>query len=184
MSGHNNEYKWLSAHQQSPLLPGVRVLCPTRWTVRAESFKSILDNYIVLIELWSKSLEHDTEMKARIQGVAVQMATLTSTLVLPWLFLFYDMLNLSKTLQKKDMSAAEGQMVTAMTNSTLKAIRTDNGFACFWQRVNTTANKLDVPKPALPHCCKLPHRFDEGSAPSFPLTVEDHYRAYILRLLT
>ena len=24
--------------------PGIRVLCPTRWTVRAESMKSILDN--------------------------------------------------------------------------------------------------------------------------------------------
>ena len=25
--------------------PGLRVLCPTRWTVRADAFKSIMDNY-------------------------------------------------------------------------------------------------------------------------------------------
>ena len=31
--------------------PGIRVLCPTRWTVRAEALKSILDNYNVLLEL-------------------------------------------------------------------------------------------------------------------------------------
>ena len=57
------------------LNPGVRVLCPTRWTVRAASLKSILDNFAVLLKVWEESLEHvkDTEMKARIQGVASQM---------------------------------------------------------------------------------------------------------------
>ena len=54
---------------------GIRVLCPTRWTVRAASLKSILDNFDVLLKVWENSLEHvkDTEMKARIQGVANQM---------------------------------------------------------------------------------------------------------------
>ena len=28
-----------------PDTPGFRVLCPTRWTVRASSLKSVLDNY-------------------------------------------------------------------------------------------------------------------------------------------
>ena len=29
--------------------PGIPVLCPTRWTVRAEALKSILDNFNVLM---------------------------------------------------------------------------------------------------------------------------------------
>ena len=29
----------------APGTPGIRVLCPTRWTVRAQSLKSIIDNY-------------------------------------------------------------------------------------------------------------------------------------------
>ena len=55
--------------------PGIRVLCPTRWTVRAEALKSILDNFNVLLEHWAESLERvkDMEMKARIQGVSAQM---------------------------------------------------------------------------------------------------------------
>ena len=50
--------------------PGIRVLCPTRWTLRAQALKSITDNFHVLCELREESLEHvkDTEMKARIQG--------------------------------------------------------------------------------------------------------------------
>ena len=57
-----------------PIGTGFRVLCPTRWTVRAASLKSILDNYIVLQELWevSKNDCTDPSMKARIIGVQTQ----------------------------------------------------------------------------------------------------------------
>ena len=52
--------------------PGIRVLCPTRWTVRAQALHSILANYEVLQSLWDESLEivKDTEMRSRIQGVS------------------------------------------------------------------------------------------------------------------
>ena len=55
--------------------PGIRVLCPTRWTVKAESMKSIISNYSVLQELWEEAakLVHNSEMIARIRGVASQM---------------------------------------------------------------------------------------------------------------
>ena len=36
--------------------PGICVLCPTRWTVRAASFCSILTNYDMLERLWTESL--------------------------------------------------------------------------------------------------------------------------------
>ena len=55
--------------------PGIRVLCPTRWTVRANALESIISNYNTLHELWQESLliVRDTEMKCRIQGVASAM---------------------------------------------------------------------------------------------------------------
>ena len=55
--------------------PGIRVLCPTRWTVKADSMKSIISNYSVLQELWEEAakLVHNSEMIARIRGVASQM---------------------------------------------------------------------------------------------------------------
>ena len=59
----------------APDTPGIRVLCPTRWTVRAEALQNILENYEVLHELWIESVDAvtDTEMKARILGVESQM---------------------------------------------------------------------------------------------------------------
>ena len=37
--------------------PGIRVLCPTRWTVRAEALHRILANYEVLQSLWEESID-------------------------------------------------------------------------------------------------------------------------------
>ena len=57
--------------------PGIRVLCPTRWTVQADSVKSTLDNYDYLTELWDEAYEvtKETEARGRIKGVAAQMTT-------------------------------------------------------------------------------------------------------------
>lgn len=61
----------------APESPGFRVLCPTRWTVRAASLRSVIDNYTVLQELWelSKDDTFDPTIKARIIGVQAQFKT-------------------------------------------------------------------------------------------------------------
>ena len=47
--------------------PGTRVLCHTRWTIKAEALKSILSNYDALLRPWEESVEvaKVTEMKER-----------------------------------------------------------------------------------------------------------------------
>ena len=159
--------------------PGIRVLCPTRWTVRAEAFKSILDNFSVILELWDESLQvvKDTEMKARIQGVSAQMKKFEFFFgVSLGLLILRHTDNLSRTVQKEDMSAAEGQEVVSLTLTTLKSIRNDASFDLFWQRVCASAEEVDVDKPILPRRRKLPRRLDDGAAPTVHATVEEHYR--------
>ena len=125
--------------------PGIRVLCPTRWTVRAEAFKSILDNFSVILELWDESLQvvKDTEMKARIQGVSAHMKKFEFFFgVSLGLLILRHTDNLSRTVQKEDMSAAEGQEVVSLTLTTLKSIRNDASFDLFWQRVCASAEEV------------------------------------------
>ena len=57
------------------LIKSSPTLCPTRWTVRAESLASIVANYESILQLWETALSStsNTEMKARIQGVESQM---------------------------------------------------------------------------------------------------------------
>ena len=53
-------------NELSPSTCGIRVLCPTRWTVRAESLASILSNYSVLHATWDDCIAvcRDTELVA------------------------------------------------------------------------------------------------------------------------
>eukprot|EP00731_Ephydatia_muelleri_P021231 Em0013g958a len=84
--------------------------------------------------------------------------------------------NLSKTLQSRHMSAAEGQKVAAMTVKKLKSLRTDESFQAFWELVQKTANELEVECPSLPRKRRAPRRYDSiGNEDAFPHQVEDYY---------
>ena len=54
----------------------IRRLCPTRWTVRADSMQSIINNYEELTQLWEWSLEEytDTETKYFVNGCEDRMS--------------------------------------------------------------------------------------------------------------
>ena len=95
---------------------------------------SILTNYNVLQELWDQAVTivHDTEVIARVRGVAAQMQRFEfffGLLLGETLFRHSD--NLSRTLQRKDYSAVEGQMAAGKTITTLQKIRSEDSFNGF-----------------------------------------------------
>ena len=59
----------------APQGQGVRVLCPTRWTVCAEALSGVVINYTVLQELWAEamSIVSDNETISRLNGVSAAM---------------------------------------------------------------------------------------------------------------
>ena len=69
--------------------------------------------------------------------------------------------NLSRALQDKGLSAAEGQQVARTSLETLKSLRTDQSYELFWLNVNK-AEELEIEKPMLPRRRKRPRRFEEG----------------------
>ena len=160
-------FRKIKDNLSSSCCPGIRVLCPTRWTVKAEALSSILTNFEVLQDTWEEAVEvvKDTEAKARIRGVSTQMKTFD--------YLFGNVLgelilkhadNLSSTLQHTSLSAAEGQQVAHMTVETLKSIRNDQSFDLFWEKVNHTASELDISEPQLPRHRRRPRRYDDGDS--------------------
>ena len=85
--------------------------------------------------------------------------------------------NLSRTLQKQKMSAAEGQAVAELTVRTLKAMRTEASFALFFDLVGRFRELTGTDPPVLPRKRRAPQRYEVGSAEgSHSTTVEDHYR--------
>ena len=164
----------------APETPGFRVLCPTRWTVRAASLKSVIDNYEVLLGVWeeAQSGRLDGEMKARIIGVETQMHTFN---FLYGVFLGELILrhtdNLSKALQHKSLSAAEGQHLARLTLEVLRSLRDSDRFTTFYGLVVQEQSRFGISDPALPRKRRAPQRLEVGSsAGDFHLTPESHYR--------
>ena len=160
--------------------PSIRTLCPTRWTVRAESLASIVAKYKDLQGLWEEALmvTSDTEMKARIRGIASRMGTfqfLFGLLLSEMILRHTD--KLSKTLQNPELSSTEGHEIAILTVKTLQRVRLDSDFDLFWEKVELRRVQLDVGEPQLPWKRKLPKRYEQGnSEPEFHATAKALYR--------
>ena len=159
----------------------LRALCPTRWTVRAESLARIISNYKDLLLLWETALAttSQTEMKARIHGVASQMQTfkfLFGILLAERILQHTD--KLSKTLQNPQLSSTEGHAIAMLTVRTLSGIRTEENFDLFWASVDLRRQQLGVDEPQLPRRHKMPRRYDDGEQEEFPQTNKALYRRH------
>ena len=160
--------------------PGLRILCPTRWTVRANALHSISSNYEALFRLWEDSLEivRETDMRARIIGVNSCMKTFNFFfgVVLGELVLSHSD-NLSKSLQSTRLSATEAQKIVVMTVKTLESLRTDENFEKFWTRTLQKSSDAGVDNPELPRRRTTPRRFEVGQSEGhFSDDIETQYR--------
>ena len=122
----------------SPDSVGFHILCPTRWTVRNQTFNSILQNYNALLQVWETILGNtpDSETRACVNGIDSQMKTFDfyfGACLIKNILSHTD--NLSKTLQHSTMSAAEGQRLVQMTTTTLHSIRSEEGLNYFGRKL-------------------------------------------------
>ena len=144
----------------------IHAFCPTRWTVRGETLRSIVSNYDELLELWEWSLERlsDTEMKARIRGAAAVMERFSFFFGLRLgdsILCHTD--NLSRVLQSPILSAVEGQELASTVVEVIKQGRQEEEFEKFWSSTLEEKKKhLLIKEPSLARKRKAPSRFDEG----------------------
>ena len=174
----------LAEEDIGPRPVGIRALCPTRWTVRGDA---IIEHYDTLSQLWDECLETrlDPDIKGRIIGVQTQMTTFDLLFGLQLSMKILKITdNLSRTLQKQSMSAAEGQSVAELTVKTLKSMRTDENFTAFFALCNCFRERTNTNLPVLPRKRKAPRRFEIGTEEgSHSVTVEDHYRRAYFEVL-
>ena len=131
---------------------GIRAMCPTRWTVRGDAIESIIEHYDTLSQLWDECLETrlDPDIKGRIIGLQTQMTTFDLLFGLQLSMKILKITdNLSKTLQKQSMSAAEGQSVAELTVKTFMSMRTDANFNAFFTLCNCFREHSNVNFPVL-----------------------------------
>ena len=137
----------------SPGTVGFRTLCPTRWTVRAASLQSVIENYEVFQVFWDEARDiiSDSENRARITGVKAQMEKFEFLFGLCLgEFILRHTDNLSKTLQSPSLSAADSQQLAQLTCNTLERLRNQESFSLLWSKVSGMQEKLQIDEPMLP----------------------------------
>ena len=164
-----HHFKWIHYNFQklkldlSPDSSGIRVLSPTRWTVRAAALQRVLDNYKTLLTLWEEVKESplDSEIKARIIGVEAQMNNFNFLfgVYLGALILTHSD-SLSKALQKSSMSASEGQYLA---------------------KILLNQENFQVSSPSLPRKCHAPKHLALAVVAIIPLLMNTT-ECFILRL--
>ena len=159
-------------------VPGIWLLCPTCWTVRASALTSISENYEALVETWSQAKEIviDSEMRARIGGVAKQMETFDFFFGVE---LGRIVLNMADNLSKPLQGSSDGQSLMKMTVTTIQSMRSDESFASFWQAVETKRENcsIQIGDPVLSSHRKVQKRFEVGTSVSEAQnSVEAKYR--------
>ena len=131
----------------------VRSFSKTRWTVRAKSLQSTFTFYKKLKNLWDWCLSEygEPDIKARVIGTKTQMKRFNFFfgIRLGHLVLSHSY-NLSVTLQKPKMSAAEAQKLSRRIVGTIVSLREEAQFNKFWHDTLSEATVLEVDNPKLP----------------------------------
>ena len=122
------------------------------------------------METWAeaKQINNDSEMRARIGGVAKQMESFDVFFGLELGRIVFSMSdNLSKVLQGSSISASEGQSLMKMTLVAFQAIRSEDSFSVFWktiERKRQLCKAVLIADPSLPRQRKVPKHLEIGSS--------------------
>ena len=173
-SGEDDEYDELLKN------PSIKLFCNTRWTVRADCLKSVIENFDELQELWDWSLQQSlcSEMKGRIQGIKVYSHKFSYCFGIHLAeTILHHTDNLNQTLQGTQMTAIDAQKVSAACVTTLQSIRNESKFNMFWKKVTKFTEDHHVESPSLPRRRSAPIKHFFGKAVAeHPKSVQDDYR--------
>ena len=109
--------------------PGIRTLCPTRWTVHTTAMQRILDNYETLCTMMEESSHGSDDCSRRACGALALMEKFQTYFGLKLSVLIFSLMKqLSVTLQGVTTNVDDCYFAVKFTIRGLKKLRTDEMF--------------------------------------------------------
>ena len=141
--------------------PGLKPLCPTRWTVRTGTLEAVIKNYAVIIaELEIIAMESYGEPSRKATGLLALMEKFTTFFGLKLSFLVFSATEqLSRTLQRSDITAQESSLAANAATTYLRRQPVQSSFEHFYLATIEEAKGVTEP-PTLPRQRKMPARFE------------------------
>ena len=157
---------------------GLRPLCPTRFTMRANSLASIKSNFDTVIDvLESISCNSGDDSAATASGLLKQMESFDFVFSLEFaLPVLSETDSLSKLTQSTKMAAWEIKKAAILVADSIARRRTDEVFSRHFDNAKSDCVKRGIPEPVLRRVSKRPVRYEEGLAAPTVMTIETHYK--------
>ena len=183
MMKYSAKKKAMLVSLKEELSPHLRPLCPTRWTVRAESLRSIIANYEVVQQLMEDILEGITEATSVARAILATMERFSFLFGLSVSERFFAITDtLSKAVQRKTLCAVEARKYATLTLTSLNEERNDERFNSFWQDLLVRRSEFGVDEPILPRKRRAPSHFDEASKTYLRCTMKQDRLNHLLML--
>jgi hypothetical protein len=140
----------------------LRPLCPTRWTVRARSLATVIENYSSLLQFFDEVAESDkTEAGAKASGLLQQCLKFDNFFILRLLYkVFSRAETVSSSIQKVDLDMYHTQLLLNQLKADVASMRDDNEFETFWSDVLQCSHSLELDEPQVSRPRKIPRRLE------------------------
>ena len=141
----------------------MRPLCPTRWTCRTASVRSVLQNYIALMDtLETVCASSNDEHSRRAGGMLALMERFNAVFGLHVALTVFSVgEELSRTLQTEGLTAQQATAASDLARSSYEKMRTDSEFDKIFkaaERMVDSDPQGRIAEPVLPRRRKVPRR--------------------------
>ncbi|XP_043193723.1 zinc finger MYM-type protein 1-like [Amphibalanus amphitrite] len=162
----------------------LRPLCPTRWTCRTASLRSVLENYeLIMHTLEEVSTESSGEHARRAGGMLALMGQFDTLMGLRMAIEVFSIAeDLSRGLQSATATVGDTQKAVTRVCERFDSMRTTVSFDKMYEKTERDAEEVGVDGPQLPRKRKVPMKL--GGGDQHPdATAKEMYRRQFFEVL-
>ncbi|KAH9371672.1 hypothetical protein HPB48_021962 [Haemaphysalis longicornis] len=175
VTGSPKRLHWFKAFQEEEESVSLVKFCPTRWTLKASSLRSVLKNYRPLILFLQEVASERRESSAKASGLAKALSKFQTYFMLKLMELVFSRLEtVSSAQQKRSLMLDEAKRMIKAARESISELR--HSFPHFWAEGLAKASELESEEPSIPASKKTPRRYDDVSGGHVFHSTEDLYR--------
>jgi len=166
--------------ETSATAPGIRPLCPTRWTVRTGAIKSVLDNYEALLNTMEELNECcDDDYGRRAGGILTKMSKFDTFFGLTMCYAVFSVTErFSELLQSHERNLQDATTQANVLKRKFESMKTDPAYNKFFDETEKASEKF-TESPVLPRTRQIPKRFDQSVVTKFTSPKEYYRKIYV-----
>lgn len=171
--------------EQQQQVVSLKPFCPTRWTVRVKSLKSVKVNYKNILKFCDEVGLEKTDCGIKARGFSQFLRKFDTFILLDISILTLEKVEaLNETIQATTINFRSVLRRLQILKTSFAENRTEKKFHEIFETTTKAAKDLELDEPVLPRHRIVPKRFDSNvNTYHFPTTVEEKFRAIYFQVI-